>query len=104
MMPSRLPLRSVVRAAATWAARNAVLWSALVRLQNTSRRGDPWLRVHPFDADHGTRTSGYIPAWLLRAGRPGDAGITAYAGCQPSCLRAVLWCTEFMRAEGSLGF
>ncbi|MCW2242512.1 class I SAM-dependent methyltransferase [Azospirillum canadense] len=79
-----------MRAAATWAARNAVLWSALVRLQNTSRRGDPWLRVHPFDADYGTRTSGYIPAWLLRAGRPGDAGITAYAGCQPSCLRAAL--------------
>ena len=33
---------------------------------------------------------GSIPGWLLGAGTASDRSITAYAGCQPSCLRTAL--------------
>ena len=49
-----------------------------------------WLRQHPFDTMHGVDTSGFIPA----AECAGDSGlasrIVAYAGSQPSIVRAAL--------------
>ncbi len=48
------------------------------------------MRRHPFDIAYNTTTSGFLPPWLLRSGTTTDAHTTAYAGCQPSCLRRAL--------------
>jgi SAM-dependent methyltransferase len=63
---------------------------ALFALRRLRKADDPFSRTHPFDIEYGVRTSGFLPAWLLWSGLPADAHSTAYAGCQPSCLRAAL--------------
>ena len=63
---------------------------ALFALRRARRPDEPVSRIHPFDVAYGVRTSGTLPAWLLRSGAAADAHSTAYAGCQPSCLRAAL--------------
>jgi SAM-dependent methyltransferase len=71
-------------------SRIPVLRSVLTRLHRLAHWNEPWMRVHPFDTAYGTTTSGRLPAWLLRSGNAADAHATAYAGCQPSCLRHAL--------------
>ena len=63
---------------------------ALFALRRARKPNEPVSRTHPFDVAYGVRTSGTLPAWLLRSGSAADAHSTAYAGCQPSCLRAAL--------------
>ena len=63
---------------------------ALFALRRIRKADDPFSRTHPFDVEYGVRTSGFLPAWLLWSGLPADAHSTAYAGCQPSCLRAAI--------------
>jgi SAM-dependent methyltransferase len=49
-----------------------------------------WTRLHPFDAQHGIRTSGLIPGYVLRAGSTSPDGNFIYAGSQPSIVRQAL--------------
>ncbi|MEJ1975933.1 MAG: class I SAM-dependent methyltransferase [Acetobacteraceae bacterium] len=63
---------------------------ALFWLRRVRKSDDPFSRTHPLDVQYGVQTSGFLPAWLLWSGLPADAHSTAYAGCQPSCLRAAL--------------
>lgn len=46
--------------------------------------------IHPFDRDHGTETSGLIPARDLLTGHPNDEHVTAYYGVAPSILRTLV--------------
>jgi SAM-dependent methyltransferase len=51
-----------------------------------------WDRRHPFDVEHGTETSGYIPTagLSLRENGPARSHSAPYGGSQPSVLRAAL--------------
>jgi SAM-dependent methyltransferase len=62
----------------------------LFALRRMRKSDDPVSRTHPFDRQYGVRTSGFLPSWLLTSGHAADRQSTAYAGCQPSCLRAAL--------------
>jgi SAM-dependent methyltransferase len=63
------------------------VWRAMMTLQAFRLRGHPWLRPHPFDLVHGISTNGVLPPWLLGAYETEANEATAYAGCQPSCVR-----------------
>ena len=49
-----------------------------------------WGRLHPFDAAHGTDTSGFVPLADLDHLQDARADARPYAGSQPSILRAAL--------------
>ncbi len=66
------------------------LWRVCVGLYNRRARYRSQQGVHPLDRANGVDTGGAIPGWLLGGGSNSDRHITAYAGCQPSCLRAAL--------------
>ena len=51
-----------------------------------------WHRVHPFDRFYGTDTSGYVGVEQLPEGTSGACHAMAYAGSQPSVVRAALRC------------
>jgi SAM-dependent methyltransferase len=51
--------------------------------------GRPWDRIHPFDRDHGTDTSGFLASEDLPA-VAARSSATSYGGSQPSILRAAL--------------
>ena len=74
----------------TWQlGRTRWLRPALHPLMRWTLRNSPWMRPHPFDAEHGTETAGFVPGWLLGAGRAHETN-HGYGGCQPSCLRRIL--------------
>ena len=52
----------------------------------------PWDRIHPFDIEHGTNTSGFVPVADLDQLKhePARAQSLPYAGSQPSIIRAAL--------------
>jgi len=54
--------------------------------------GGGWDRMHPFDLEHGTNTSGSVSADELQAGGDHEAlaHVTVYGGSQPSVLREAL--------------
>lgn len=52
--------------------------------------GTGWERVHPFDRDHGTDTSGVVSAEALPLDEAARAHAICYAGSQPGVLRAAL--------------
>jgi hypothetical protein len=57
---------------------------------NLLHRDRPWMRPHPFDQENGIDTGGFVPSRLMPTGHDADQHSTAYAGCQPSCLRAAI--------------
>ena len=71
---------------------------AVARLPNASslhsdaRQTPPWDRVHPFDIEHGTDTSGFVAVADLDQLKHEAARARSlpYAGSQPSIVRAVL--------------
>jgi SAM-dependent methyltransferase len=70
------------------AARVPAMRQLFLAIHNLRHRHHPYMRRHPFDVAYGITTSGLLPAWLLSA--DGSIDGHAYAGCQPSCLRAAL--------------
>ncbi len=66
------------------------LWRLCVTLYNKRARFRAFQGQHPFDREYGIDTGGAVPGWMLGSGSDSDRHITAYAGCQPSCLRAAL--------------
>lgn len=54
--------------------------------------GSGWERLHPFDREHGTDTSGVVPTDELKSSgdHPALAHVTVYGGSQPSVVRAAL--------------
>lgn len=66
------------------------LWNATVWVYNRRGKYRSVNTFHPFDEAYGIDTKGAVPGWLLRDGSDADKFITAYAGCQPSCLRDAL--------------
>jgi SAM-dependent methyltransferase len=58
-------------------------YTALARHGGASAR-------HPFDAELGIETGGYLPGYLLASGHSADEHNTAYAGCVPGSMRRIL--------------
>lgn len=54
--------------------------------------GSGWERLHPFDREHGTDTSGIVSTDELKSSgdHPALAHVTVYGGSQPSVVRAAL--------------
>ncbi len=73
-----------------YGSRIPVVREMLTTIYRVRNRHEPWMRRHPFDSSYGTTTNGTLPPWLLRSGGIADEHVTAYAGCQPSCLRQAL--------------
>jgi len=53
-------------------------------------RMDEGYMVHPFDADHGVRTSGLVVGRNLKSGHKNDRHSTAYYGIAPSVFRSLM--------------
>lgn len=84
---SKIP---VVRGVLGYGGRIPVVREILTILYRATHRDNPWMRRHPFDISYGTNTNGMLPPWLISSGDAADAHVTAYAGCQPSCVRQAL--------------
>jgi SAM-dependent methyltransferase len=84
---SRIP---IIRGILAKGSRIPVFREILTILYRQTRRNDPWSRRHPFDVSYGTKTNGYLPPWLMGSGDAAEVHVTAYSGCQPSCLRQAL--------------
>jgi SAM-dependent methyltransferase len=82
--------RDLLRSVQAYGSRIPVVRDMITTLYSVRNRHEPWMRPHPFDRSYGTTTNGALPAWLLRSGDTADSHVTAYAGCQPSCLRQAL--------------
>jgi SAM-dependent methyltransferase len=82
--------KELLRTVQAYGSRVPVVRGLITTFYWLRNRRDPWMRPHPFDVAYGTTTNGVLPAWLLRSGDVADSHITAYAGCQPSCLRQAL--------------
>ena len=52
--------------------------------------GPSWSRQHPYDREHGLRTSRALPGYLIRPGDPFERVTTAYVPAQPSIIRTSL--------------
>jgi SAM-dependent methyltransferase len=52
--------------------------------------GRGWELLHPFDLQHGTETSGYVPPEELPGSVHGSTKLHVYGGSQPSIIRAAL--------------
>jgi len=97
-MPIKNRLKDGIRVVSTLPLVSRVLYDHRVRLVlrnlpgSNALYGGGWDRVHPFDREHGTDTSGTVSATELQA--KGDhealAHVTVYGGSQPSVLRDVL--------------
>lgn len=83
-------LKDLIRGVLGYGSRIPFVRGMLTTLHYVKHRRDPWMRRHPFDIEYDTTTNGWLPSWLLRSGEVADAHTTAYAGCQPSCLRRAL--------------
>ena len=79
--------KDLLRDVVGYGSRMPFVRQVLTILHQVMYRHHPWMRRHPFDNRYGTTTHGMLPPWLLRSGETADAHVTAYAGCQPSCLR-----------------
>jgi ectoine hydroxylase-related dioxygenase (phytanoyl-CoA dioxygenase family)/SAM-dependent methyltransferase len=71
------------------------LWSPRVRamlqaLPLARRLYDGWMQPHPFDAEQGVQTSGFVSAAGCASGRLAAAEISPCVGPQPSVVRASL--------------
>lgn len=70
--------------------------STKTTVQKKTRKKLPGLRLdegymqHPFDAEHGVRTSGLVVGRALKTGRANDRHITAYYGVAPSVFQGIL--------------
>ncbi len=82
--------KNLIRDVMGYGGRIPFVSGILTILYHVTHRHEPWMRRHPFDVWYGTTTNGMLPSWLLRSGEIADAHITAYAGCQPSCVRQAL--------------
>ena len=82
--------KALIRDVVGYGGRVPLVRELLTTIHNATHRHEPWMRKHPFDIEHKTTTYGFLPRWLLRSGGSADAHVTAYAGCQPSCLRRAL--------------
>jgi SAM-dependent methyltransferase len=83
-------IKALIRRSLSRGGRVPVLRRGLLGLHQWRFRHHPWMRRHPFDIAYGTQTNLLLPGWLISSGATADAHTTAYAGCQPSCLRAAL--------------
>jgi SAM-dependent methyltransferase len=66
------------------------IWDEFVVLYNSRAKYRGLAGIHPIDRIYSIETGQSIPGWLLGSGGANDQFNTAYAGCQPSCLRAAL--------------
>jgi len=73
-------LRYVVRRA----AHVPVVGAFVLRYYERKPLEPAWRRLHPFDREHGTDTSGFVPGNLL------VRGSTGYGAAQPSIIRSAL--------------
>jgi SAM-dependent methyltransferase len=71
-------------------ARVPALHPVVRRLYDWKMRRHPANRPHPFDREHGIRTGGEWPRFLLAGDWRGRDHITGYLGCVPSVVRAAL--------------
>ena len=66
------------------AAQFPVLNPAIVAYYENKSFGHSWNKEHPYDRAHGVRTSGKLPGFLLRPGKPVDDLASDYLAAQPS--------------------
>ena len=72
------------------AAQFPVLNPAVVAYYENKSFGHSWNKEHPYDRAHGVRTSGKLPSFLLRPGKPIDDQTSEYLAAQPSIIRQAL--------------
>lgn len=67
-----------------------LLRPAVIKLYELQPDESGWRRKHPYDRDHGVRTSGAVPGFAISPGDPMDAPTTVYGAAQPSIIRTAL--------------
>ncbi len=82
-------LKSAARPALALAARVPPVRRALIAYYDRRSTASGWNRTHPFDREHGTRTGGSAPGFLLGAGEANTPS-KPYGGSQPSIVRRAL--------------
>jgi SAM-dependent methyltransferase len=69
---------------------NPSLWRCVEKIPPLRKMVPPWQRVHPFDRQYGTDTSGIVPNYLIPCEEELQSQITVYGGSQPSVVRRAL--------------
>ena len=72
------------------AAQVPALCPLIIAYYDRKTFGHDWNKEHPYDRAHGVRTSGMLPGFLLRPGKPVDDQASIYFAAQPSILRRAL--------------
>jgi SAM-dependent methyltransferase len=72
------------------AAQIPALAPAVIAYYDRKTLGHSWNRQHPYDSAHGVQTSGKLPSFVLRPGKPVDELASGYLAAQPSIIRQAL--------------
>jgi SAM-dependent methyltransferase len=72
------------------AAQIPALAPAVIAYYDRQTLGHSRNRQHPYDRAHGVQTSGKLPSFLLRPGKPIDDQTSEYVTAQPSIIRQAL--------------
>jgi SAM-dependent methyltransferase len=85
-----LDVRGIGKRMLRRAAQIPALTPAVIAYYDRKTLGHSWNRQHPYDRAHGVRTSGKLPSFLLRPGKPIDDQTSEYLAAQPSIIRQAL--------------